>query len=118
MRDVLLIVDVLGDFSHEDGEELLASLGERHEALVEVLAAAREADVPVVYANDSKGTWDGDARSLVERALATPGGWLVRDLLPQPGERFVIKPRYSRSTTRRSTSSSGSSGASGSSSSG
>jgi hypothetical protein len=31
MRDVLLIVDVLGNLSREDGEELLASLGERHE---------------------------------------------------------------------------------------
>jgi hypothetical protein len=33
MRDVLLLVDVLDDFGHEHGEELLRSLARRHEGL-------------------------------------------------------------------------------------
>jgi nicotinamidase-related amidase len=93
--DVLLVVDVLDDFSHEDGDELRRSLEERHEALVALLESARAKDVPIVYANDNKGIWDGDVHDLTQRALDGPGGALVRDLLPREGERFVVKPRYS-----------------------
>jgi hypothetical protein len=32
---------------------------------------------------------------LVQRALSGPGGSLLDDLLPRPGERFIVKPRYS-----------------------
>ena len=37
-KDVLLLVDVLDDFAHEHGPELLASLSERQPALVQLLA--------------------------------------------------------------------------------
>jgi len=93
--EVLLLVDVLDDFAHEDGEELLRSLAERHGGLVSLLASARRAGIPIVFANDNKGRWDSDLQHLIGRALAGPGGALVNDLVPLPGERFVIKPRYS-----------------------
>lgn len=35
----LLLVDVLKDFEHEDGDRLLASFRERHARLVELLSA-------------------------------------------------------------------------------
>lgn len=93
--DVLLIVDVLDDFSHADGKVLLASLSERQPSLVALLENARSHGVAIVYANDNKGTWDGDARRLVDAAVRGPGGHLVRALAPEPGDRFVVKPRYS-----------------------
>ena len=40
MRDVLLVVDVLDDFGHEDGEKLLASFARRRESLVSLLTEA------------------------------------------------------------------------------
>ena len=95
MRDALLIVDVFQDFEHEDGDALLRSFGARQPALVRALEDARNRDVPVVYANDSHGVWDGDARRLVRAAVAGKGGGLVRAITPQEGERFVVKPRYS-----------------------
>ncbi len=52
--------------------------------------------LPVVYANDNGGIWDGDAPELVriavEEGLAGP---LVAAVAPTHGDRFVIKPRYS-----------------------
>jgi nicotinamidase-related amidase len=48
MKDGLLIVDVFNDFDHEDGEALLASFHERVPAMVEAIAAARVAEIPVV----------------------------------------------------------------------
>jgi nicotinamidase-related amidase len=95
MRDVVLIVDVLDDFGHADGDALLASFAERQEALVALLDSARARGVDIVYANDNKGVWDGDARRLVEVAVAGPGGELIGEVVPGAGERFVVKPRYS-----------------------
>jgi hypothetical protein len=41
VNDVLLIVDVLNDFEHEDGYKLLASFRQRQPALVAALARAQ-----------------------------------------------------------------------------
>ena len=48
MKDALLLVDVLNDFEHEDGDRLLESFRERHEGMVRALGRARAEDVPVV----------------------------------------------------------------------
>src|SRR5919108_4562494 len=95
MRDALLLVDVISDFAHEDGEALLASFRERHAALVSVLERARKHDVPVVYANDNRGAGDGDVNRLVRQAIEGRGGDLVAQVAPREGDRFVVKPRYS-----------------------
>jgi nicotinamidase-related amidase len=96
MKDALLLVDVVQDFRHEDGDALLASFRERQPAMVEALEQARGSDVPVLYANDNDGIWDGDAPGLVRRAIERGrGGELVAAVAPRPGERFVVKPRYS-----------------------
>jgi nicotinamidase-related amidase len=96
MKDALLLVDVIQHFRHADGERLLESFRERLPGLREALAAARDRGVPVVYANDNDGIWDGDAPALVRRAIEEGrGGDLVAAIRPQPGDRFVTKPRYS-----------------------
>jgi nicotinamidase-related amidase len=85
----------VNDFRHEDGEELLASYRERHGGLVAALESARSAGIPVIYANDNDGIWDGDAPRLVRKAVADRGGELVAAIAPQEEDRFVVKPRYS-----------------------
>ncbi len=103
MRDVLLLVDVLNSFRHEDGERLEASFRARYPALRALLEGARAAAVPVVYANDNWGVWDSDAPSLVAEAERGLAGDLVAGIAPASGDRFVVKPRYSafRSTPLR-----------------
>ena len=94
--DVLLVVDVIDDFRHEDGEALLASFRARLPTIRRVLEAARSSGIPVVYTNDNRGTWDGDAPLLVEEAARNGlGGDVVTALRPVQGDRFVVKPRYS-----------------------
>ena len=95
MKDCLLAVDLFQAFDHEDGEALLRSLRERQRGFGDALAGARSRGIPVVYANDTYGVWDGDARALVERALAGPGGDVLRALRPEAREPFLMKPRYS-----------------------
>jgi hypothetical protein len=55
----------------------LASFADRHGNLAALLEGARAGGVPIVYANDNAGVWDGDARALVDQALRGPGAQLV-----------------------------------------
>lgn len=93
--DALVVVDVLNDFVHADADALLASFRERGPAMRRTIERARAAGVPVVYVNDDRDAWDGDVRRLVDEALAGPGGDVVGPLAPQPGDRVLIKHRYS-----------------------
>jgi nicotinamidase-related amidase len=96
MRDALLVIDVIDDFRHPDGDRLLASFRERAAAMRAVLDDARSQGIPVVYANDNHGAWDGDAQGQIRRAIeARPGGDVIAGLAPRAGEQFVVKPRYS-----------------------
>ena len=92
----LLLVDVIKDFRHEDGDRLLASYRDRHEALVAAIGAAREAGLPLVYANDNGGVWDSNFPGLLHEALENGlAGELVEAVAPQDGDLIVLKPRYS-----------------------
>jgi nicotinamidase-related amidase len=92
----LLLVDVIKDFRHEDGERLLASYRERHGGLVGALEAARGEGVPVVYANDNGGVWDSNFPGLLEEAVERGrAGELVEAVAPREGDPVVLKPRYS-----------------------
>lgn len=93
--DALLVVDVFDDFAHDDAEPLLASFRERGEAMAQAVAAARDAGVPVIYANDDRDRWDGDAPGLAREATEGPGGDVIRELLPRAGDRVLLKHRYS-----------------------
>ncbi len=95
MMDALLLVDVMNDFRHEDGDKLLESFRERHGALVSALEEARAKGVPVIYANDNFEVWDGNAARLVEEARRGRAGDLVEQIAPSPDDHFVVKPRYS-----------------------
>ena len=96
MEDALLLVDVIQDFRHEGADALLESFRRRQPALVAAIDVARRAGTPIVYANDNHGVWDGDAGSLVRRALDEGRApELVEPVVPRPGDRFVVKPRYS-----------------------
>lgn len=93
--DVLVVVDILNDFEHEDGEALLASLRARQTGLVEAIEGARAAGVPVIYVNDHLGDWTADRRALVERARNGKGGDALEPAMPLPAEALLTKPRYS-----------------------
>ncbi|HVV59619.1 MAG TPA: isochorismatase family cysteine hydrolase [Gaiellaceae bacterium] len=93
--DALIVVDVLNDFVHEDGDALLASFRERGAAMRETIEHARAAGIPVIYVNDDRDAWDGDVRRLVDDAVAGAGGDVIRHLVPQAGDRILVKHRYS-----------------------
>lgn len=93
--DALLVIDVLADFSHEDGASLLASFRERGAAIAAVIESARDSGIPVVYINDDRDRWDGDAPALARESVNGTGGDVIRPLLPRTGDSVLLKHRYS-----------------------
>jgi nicotinamidase-related amidase len=93
--DALLVIDVLTDFSHEDGPSLLASFRDRGAAIAAAIESARDAGVPVVYINDDRDRWDGDAPALARESAEGTGGDVIRQLLPRTGDAILLKHRYS-----------------------
>jgi nicotinamidase-related amidase len=91
----LLLVDVIKDFEHEDGDRLLASFRKRHAGLVQAVEQARTGGATIVYANDNAGKWKSDAPSLIRRALEGKGGELVGAVAPRSEDLVILKPRYS-----------------------
>src|SRR2546430_827192 len=94
--DVLLVVDVINDFEHDDGDRLLASFRERLEPMAETIAKARTAAIPIIYVNDEGDRWDSNAPALTKTALESDRGFeIVERLAPRPGDHFLLKHRYS-----------------------
>jgi len=89
VRDVLVVIDALNDFGHEDGDRLLTSFRERAGALREALDGAREAGVPVVYVND-QGSWTSSREEVVSRAHEE-----AQAVGPRDDEPLLLKARYS-----------------------
>lgn len=93
--EALIVLDVISDFAHEDGDRLCASLRTRLGALEAALAHARAHARAVIYVNDAHGRWDGDRPAHVARALAATGGDVVRRVAPQAHDCFLFKAAYS-----------------------
>jgi nicotinamidase-related amidase len=94
--DALVLVDVLADFAHPDGEALFTAFREASASLGAAIALARAAGIPVIYANDDFGTWTGDrARVLAESRRRCPEPELINAVAPEPDDAFLCKPRYS-----------------------
>lgn len=89
----LLLVDVIKDFEHEDGERLLASFRARHGGMTRALSEARRRDDLVIFANDGGDAWD--VTSLVRRAVGGKAGDLVQALVPRDTEPVFLKSHYS-----------------------
>lgn len=95
-RDVLLVVDVINTFDHEDGERLLASFREHLGQMCAVIAAARRNGTPVVYVNDEPGRWASDFPGLIREVRETGHAADVVDALaPERGDHVLLKHRYS-----------------------
>jgi nicotinamidase-related amidase len=95
VKDAFLLLDLIQRFDHRDGDKLLASARERLPAILAARDHARAANAPVVYVNDHGGRWDADFPGLVREAREAAGGDVIEQIAPQPGDRAVLKARYS-----------------------
>lgn len=94
-RTALLVVDMLNDYAHPDGDALRRSA----EDVVPVIAALRDRavdeGVPVVHVNDNHGRWESDRDALVAQARDGAGADLIDPIRPRDDAPFITKARHS-----------------------
>lgn len=94
---VLIVVDMLNDFIHENGALSLKEAGyEIVPVIKEKLEQARQNDDVIIYLNDSHDAGDKEFDRFPEHALfGTWGSDVIDELEPQEDEFVVEKQRYS-----------------------
>jgi nicotinamidase-related amidase len=91
----LLLVDVINPLDFPEADDLLRFALPAARKIAALKKRAREANVPVIYANDNFGRWRSDLSAVVERCRESKGRPLVELLAPTPDDYFVLKPKHS-----------------------
>jgi nicotinamidase-related amidase len=93
----LLLIDVINALDFPGSHSLLPYALAAARRIAALKARARKAGIPVIYVNDNFGRWRSDFKAHVRHCLeaAVPGGPVVKRLLPEDDDYFVLKPKHS-----------------------
>jgi nicotinamidase-related amidase len=93
----LLLIDVINDLDFPEADLLLRFALPMAERIATLKKRARQAGVPVIYANDNFGRWRSDFKVQVVHCLqdGTRGRPIVELLKPAEDDYFVLKPKHS-----------------------
>lgn len=93
----LVLIDVINALDFPGSERLLRHALPAARHIARLKARARKAGVPVIYVNDNFGRWRSDFKAHVHHCLEneTVGGPVVRLLVPEDEDYFVLKPKHS-----------------------
>jgi nicotinamidase-related amidase len=96
-RVALLMIDWFGPWDFPEREQVLSHAEPAARRAGKVLVRARDAGVPVIYANDNFGQWRSDFQSVIGIAGAAGDrpARIVRAVHPSASDYFVLKPRHS-----------------------
>lgn len=92
---VLLLVDVVNTFEFAGGDALAEHAHAAAATLAGLKQRARQAGAACIYANDNFGRWRSNFGQLIEACRDTRGWPIVEQLLPEPDDYFVLKPKHS-----------------------
>ena len=95
--EALLIMDMISDFTFEDGDKLFEPALGAAEKIAALKRRAKKAGTDVIYVNDNYGRWNEDFSTFVERTMESSrmGREIVDKLEPEPGDLFIVKPQRS-----------------------
>jgi nicotinamidase-related amidase len=94
-RTALIVIDMLNAYEHQDADALTRSVEATVPRIAELIARAKDEDVPTIYVNDNFGAWTSDRHQLLETALAGRHRHLVEPVAPAEEALFVVKARHS-----------------------
>lgn len=96
-RFAVLLVDVINAMRFPGGTQLAKDAQPVARAIVKLKRKARQAGVPVIYANDHFGDWRATSADIVRRCAQKkqPGSAFTRQVKPSARDSFVLKPRNS-----------------------
>jgi nicotinamidase-related amidase len=93
----LVLIDVINDMEFDDGAALLENALPAARNLAGLIRRAKDAGVPVIYANDNFGKWRSDFRQQLGHVLGdgVRGEPVARLLHPAEEDYFVLKAKHS-----------------------
>ncbi|GAY74806.1 nicotinamidase [Sporolactobacillus inulinus] len=91
----LLIIDMINPLQFSKAGLLLNGINQMIHPLTCLMDRARKKRIPIIYVNDNCGRWASNRDDLIRAALEGPGAEAVRQLLPDPEDYFIIKPKHS-----------------------
>ena len=96
-RRALLLIDFFNPLDFEGGAALAGPALRAARNTARLRERLREANVPVIYANDNFKHWESEFSTLVAKCSEREGvaGTIARLLAPQEGDRSILKPRHS-----------------------
>jgi nicotinamidase-related amidase len=96
-KGALLLVDFMNPLDFDGVEQLVPKAIAAAKRTVALKRRCREAQVPVVYANDNFGRWESQFAEVVRTCLESggPSAQLARLLEPEEGDLSILKPRHS-----------------------
>ncbi len=93
----VLVIDLINDFSFEDGETLYRHALPAARATAGLIKRARRSSVPVIYVNDNFHRWHHSFQSTIDdvRTRSEMGAAIVELLQPSEDDYFILKPHRS-----------------------
>lgn len=93
----LLLIDWINDLEFTGGKKLLKPAIRAADRVAALKKRARDAGIPVIYANDNFGRWRSNFGDVVQHCLSdeVTGRPLALRLTPGPEDYFVLKPKHS-----------------------
>lgn len=93
----LVLIDVINGFDVEGGEELVAAARRAAPHILALRERAHEANVPVVYVNETFGQPGASFEAIVNACSETerPGHNVARMLAPTDNDQLLLKPSSS-----------------------
>jgi len=97
VKSALLIVDMINTLEFPEAKELLKSARPAAQKIAALKRRFKQAKLPVIYVNDNYGAWSADWKAIYKKCAAPEslGHELARELKPEEGDLFVLKPRHS-----------------------
>jgi nicotinamidase-related amidase len=94
-RTALIVIDMINGYDFPDAEKVVPSAEKAVPAIRQLIEAAPDRDMPVIYVNDNFGHWRSNRDELVEEALEGRQPQLVEPIKPDEESLFVVKARHS-----------------------
>jgi nicotinamidase-related amidase len=96
-RVALLLIDVINDMDFPQAADLMRHAEPAARRCARLKRRVKALGIPVIYVNDNFGHWQSDFKKQVSHCLAdgVRGEAIVRLLLPEADDFFVLKPKHS-----------------------
>lgn len=93
----LVLIDVINDLEFPGSDDLLSNAITMAKNLAALKQHCVELGISCIYVNDNFGRWRSDLHAQVDHCLqpGIKGREIVTQLLPQPNDYFVLKPKNS-----------------------